>query len=353
MLFFVSFIVLVLNASGLLKFQNGINAAGYTYTVREGGEVDFDPVGTCGEAFLFPGYVFDILTASAPVSTIVPCSHPSNSTSDPDESLGISSEVYCYSGSRNMFKLTCFLNNQAVSRRTEAFVDPDNNTTISTRIGCENGPLALQECIHSVANAILLKNEINSFNTPKEQKTAGSSDTDEQENPQEASPESDTTQGTNERRLSLVAGVNKAKFDFEISNGGLVTFLPRVGQQCTETHIVPNATIEQLLSALTNTTIVPCGAFPKATTTESVDPSWTIIPTVDCSDPVYISISCAVSFSPGEPTYALNRRAIYQAADSRTFLSRRIGCNGITDNEILECSTAANNLALIISNIPN
>ena len=355
--------------SGKPLVEHGVNAEGYTFTIREGSEVIFDPVNTCSEAALLPGYNFHFLTKGSKATVTTPCARPVNGTSEHLDNLAaegkITSEVFCHSGSKQIFKLTCFVDGKSVSRRVAPIVKGLNN--IASIVGCDNATAALHECVQSVSNMIAFKDNIVQFMNP-----SLSSPHDDQPShtvdeivatptspPTETVPvaeetTSSQTESPEERKLSTsVTGENLAHYAFEISDGGLVTFLPRAGQQCTETFSISNASVQQILTAVSNTTVIPCGAFPKAMTTASVDPSWSIIPTVDCNDSEYIEISCQVSFGSDEIKHQMTRRAIYQVGDSRTFLSKRIGCNGISDNEILECATIAKNFARVVAQISN
>jgi len=313
--------------------QYGTNGAGFTFTVREGAELIFDPVfhqlnSTCSESFIFTGYIFEFIAQGSKATTVVPCSSPLNSSAEIAHRSNISADIFCYKGSRSIFKLTCFLDGQAVSRR----VLPLHDEAV-----CNDQPSALSECGHSLYNAQLIKEQIINFMNPLSNTSSPKAYNDH-----------DTRQLS-----SVVSGENKVRSPFEISDSGLVKFLPRVGEQCTESYLVPNASIAHILSAVSNSSITPCGAFPRAMTTDSIDSAWTIVPAVDCSDPEYIAINCAVSFEIGQPSITLTRRATYQVGDSRTFLSRRINCNEITDNETLECANIAKNYARIVSSITN
>ena len=151
------------------------------------------------------------------------------------------------------------------------------------------------------------------------------------------------------RQLTTVTGHNQARYAFQVLDSGVVKFLPRVGEECQETYILDGYSTREKYNAVVNTDFTPCSPLNPST---QLNPDWIIIPKVDCSDPVRISISCYVSFARDQAGVEMSRRAILQASKSSQYLSNRIGCGIESQSEVNECAAIANNYKAIIGNIP-
>ena len=321
--------------------QYGSNELGYTFLVREGSSVTFDrePKSLCSETFEFPNVVSAFAHSRATNSKIVPCGAPSNASELMSfaQTKNITATTFCTYDDYPRFKLVCFLNSVAVSRRF-AVIDTVSPGEFTARVPCDNSSneAVVLECAQSVQNFLSLK-EIKTF-------------TDE---PAEA-PNDQTTEPSEEnRQLGMVSGRNQAGYAFDVFDGGIVKFLPRVGEECTESYILEGLSTPEQYNAVARSTFTPCTPLESTFNVTNIDPSWDIlVANVDCRDPIYITIGCRISFNESKPV-DFGRTAIRQAFSNTQYLSTRVSCDAPSNREKVECASIAKNYMEIMAHVPN
>lgn len=274
--------------------------------------------------------------------------------------MSITAFVACSNGRSNSIWVGCFLNGVPVSRRT-ADVVPEFENDLPTRVKCDpTHESVLVECAKSVLNYMAMKKAVFAMDEapvsvpqPIEVETTTTTPQPTSENETSSTESGEGSQDFDlgdARQLTSVTGRNKAKFSFRLLDDGVVTFIPRVGEECSETYIFEGYNTTQRFQAVANSAFAPCN--PPALGT-SIDPSWTVRPKIDCSDPVWITISCSVSFGQDSPVYQMSRRAKLQGIPVRNYLSSRVGCGVPGLNEQMECATIAQHYVAIQNLIPN
>ena len=337
---------------------NGINEVGSSFTVRDGSSVTFDqePVTLCTESFEFPGFIPEFVHSAAMHSDIVACHKPTDKAEDLAALVklhNVSASTYCNDGPYPRFKLVCFRNGVAVSRRFGEVV-ANSTKTFASRIPCDNSTAesVVFECAESVKKYLSLIKKI----MPGENQTRSQANiTDKTANVETGPVTSQNTTNDEEegRLLEMVSGRNQAGFSFEVLDGGIVSFIPRIGEECRESHILDGLSMAQRYNAVSRTSFSPCAPPKPDFNATSIDPTWDIIAAnVHCADPVYISITCKVAFGDSTPV-EFSRMAIRQAFDNPKYLSSRITCDAPSDKEKIECATIASNYLEISAQVSN
>jgi hypothetical protein len=351
---------------------SGKNEEGYTFIVREGGSLIFDlePQSQCSEAFTFRNVVSAFAHSAATQAQVVPCRGPSRDELASLRSLiaaeNITASTICTQDSVGRIKVSCSTNSVVVSRRL-ATVVPDALASFGARVGCEEDDhdKALLECAKSIQTFNALTALIHPSGKPlppvavepvKPEPVVETVDvetnaTEETEAVQEEIPAE--AQDGEERKLGIVSGRNQAGYSFEVLDGGIASFLPRVGEECRESFILDGLSTPQRYNAMARTNIAPCQPLPSNIGLADIDPSWDILSaTVNCNDPVHITISCKISINNG-PAVEMSRTAILQAFKNNKFLSSRVSCDAPSDKEKLECAAIATNYLFIMAQVAN
>ena len=352
----------IISAASSKSVLSGTNEAGYTFIVRDGSSVIFDknPKSECSEAFSFPNILSAFGHSAATGTSFIPCDGPR-----PDDiadlrsfisSNKVTATVHCSSDEVNRVKVSCFMDGTAISRRLGP-VSARGTEAFSSRVKCDDSShdAALLECALSAKNMMTLKQILHkSTGGPDKQEAAPvTQPADSNESPV-LSSESMPTDDSEERKLGVVSGRNQAGFSFDVMDGGIVTFLPRVGEECRESYIFDNLSTSQRYNAVARSNVIPCQPLSSDATIADIDPAWDIVSAaVDCNDPVYISINCRVSLRQGEAPVELSRVAILQVISNRKYLSARIQCGAASVKEQLECAAIAKNYVAISANIAN
>lgn len=341
---------------------SGMNEAGYTFIVRDGTSVIFDknPNSDCSEAFSFPNILSAFGHSAATSTNIIPCDGPGADDVAALQSFittnKVTALIYCSAEEVDRVKVSCFMDGVAISRRLGPVLTKSSNA-FSSRVKCDGSSqdAALVECALSAKNMMVLKQILDkSTDITDSQASAPYEQPVEPTNNSFSQEEASTTEDSEERKLGVVSGRNQAGFSFDVMDGGIVTFLPRVGEECRESYIFDNLSTSQRYNAVARSNVVPCQPLPSEATIADIDPAWDIVSaSVDCNDPVYISINCRVSLRPGDAPIELSRVAILQVINNRKYLSARIQCGAASVKEQLECASMAKNYIAISAHVAN
>ena len=352
---------------------SGTNDLGFTFIVREGSSVVYDqePQSQCSEAFTFPNVVSAFAHSAATQARVTPCRGPSRDELPELRTLiaaeKITAQTICTEDSVGRVKVSCATNSVVVSRRLGTVVAQALGS-FGARVGCqaEDEDRSLLECAKSIQSFNALSNLIHPTGRPVPEvpvqpvapvqpapaEPAAEGETQEEQVSQEEVAPAEG-EDSEERKLGTVSGRNQAGYAFEVREGGLVSFLPRVGEECRESYILDGLSTPQRYNAVARTNIAPCQALPPKTGLADIDPSWDILSaTVNCNDPVHITISCKISINNGA-AIEMSRTAILQAFKNPKFLSSRVSCDAPSDKEKLECAAIATNYVFIMAQVPN
>lgn len=374
------------------------NAKGYTFVVRESSTVSFDPAedNACVETLYFPDTKPQTIIPVLEASEVRPCAVGSLE----DLPSGISAAMLtvrtdCNGPQNRWVTVQCLVNGLAVSFR-QGTREPQPNA-MWQRIGCEeqNQQAALLECANSVKTMAILADSGIKFTFPppsvmaapparvlaegaaKPDQAAPAQPAVDAVKPVQAAPAQPAVDvapaqaavtvvdpvkaastvpaaSTDEenRALTMISGRNQIGYHFEILDGGVVTFIPRVGLECRETFTFPPMSSSDKFNAALWSTFVPCKPPQKPLKRADIDPSWDIVKArVDCTDDLHISITCAVVFGK-EAMVQMSREAKVKASSDPQYLSSRIGCGAPGDNEIVECANIAANYLQMKAKIP-
>jgi hypothetical protein len=361
----------------------GVNEAGYTFVVRETGHVVFDrePRTQCSETFVFPNSVPTYGHSAAVASELVPCATPDATQAAELAAFiaenNITSTVYCAHDNLGRVQVSCFSKGVLYASRLGRNTG-QGESLLTNRINCagDDQEAAVLECAVSLKSTQVLRDNmraaLNAAITkavvqPKTEKAVPVAQKEEEappvppveetahvvvvENPVEQTVNQD--EELNERNLGVVNGRNQAGYTFTVMDG-IVTFQPRVGEECRESYYFDNLSTSQKYNAVTRTAFAPCQPLDRTVRLSDINPQWDIVAaSVDCTDPVHITVSCKVSFSPTGAPVEMSRRAILQAIKERKYLSSRVECGAPTEKELLECAAIATNYAAIKSEITN
>jgi hypothetical protein len=341
----------------------GVNPRGFPFIVREGSSIIYDqePQSVCSEAFVFPDVVSSFTHSAATLADLVPCQEPSAAEASTLKALieeyQIKAKVLCTDDSISRVKVACEAGNVPISRRLGQS-SQNVPASFASRFRCvedEDDNVALLECAKSLQAFNTLKALVYP-STENVSETQVQHPTEAVERIQEEQEEVNPTMippDGQERNLGAVTGRNQAGYSFEVLDGGLVSFMPRVGEECRESYILDNLSTSEKYNAVARTSFAPCLGLPSDVGVNDIDQNWDILTaSVDCGDPIYISISCRVSFSGSEPI-EMSRVAILQAFKNPKFLSSRVSCDVPSDNEKRECAAIATNYMIIKNHITN